>query len=194
MKVRSRQVVTVALLAMFAAGCSGGTDPYLGPAPTGGAMPVQQQFADLMRRPTIDEAVARYTQLQTKLKDKLSADLGITGWRERPGTSSEGGCQPAFTIDSGDARQQHLTTWFTDAKVADNQHDAAKTTVAAVVKEYGFAEVSLDLSRPGDLQYNLKDQFGAELGFGSAKNTILTLDTGCHLTVDAKQRGVPRAS
>jgi hypothetical protein len=45
--------------------------------------------------------------------------------------------------------------------------------------------------QPSDHYATFRDPFGAEITFGTAVNTVLTVRTGCHLTAEAKQRGTP---
>jgi hypothetical protein len=173
--------------------CSDGNQ-YLNPTPSGSLMSQQQQYTELMNRPTIDEAIKRYEEMRATIRDRLTQEFNLSQWTEQQESSRFSGCAPQFSeVDQKDSSKKYLPRWFASSPLIASWKQA-KQIVAEVSKGYGFNRVSLDVEKPDDVEFNLNDQYGAELSFGSAKNTVLTLTTGCHLSAEAKRRGGPRQS
>lgn len=189
--MRSKSLLSVLLVAslVLVASCSDGGQ-YLDPKPTGSAMSQQQQYAELSNRPSLEEVVERYEEMRRTIRDRLTSRFGLPVWTEQNSPRSSG-CAPQFPdVDSKDAGKKFLSRWFSTAPVTENWQEA-KQIVVDVSRTYGFNSISLDIQRPDDAEFNVNDQNGAELSFGSAKNTVLALTTGCHLTAEAKQRIKP---
>ncbi|MBP2331020.1 hypothetical protein JOF56_011405 [Kibdelosporangium banguiense] len=152
------------------------------------------QFAELMTRPDIDSAVKRYEELRAKIRSRLVDAKFLASWQERPDSSGGGGCSRDFPeVTSDDARFLALPTWRSDGNLPDGKWDAAVAAVTEIARQYGFGDPKTVVNRPSDHEVSTRDGYGAELLFGTAKNTILTLTTGCHLTAAAHQRGTPTA-
>lgn len=150
-----------------------------------------QQYAELMNRPNISEAVVLYEDMRGKIRDRMSSEFTLPKWTEQQDSSRFSGCAPQFSeVDQKDSTKKYLPRWFTTAPLGA-KWQKVKEIVTEVAAGYGFNRISLDIAKPDDAEYNLNDQYGAELSIGSAKNTVLALTTGCHLTAAAKQRGVP---
>lgn len=191
----SRRALAAALLAvgLLVGSCSDGGQ-YLDPKPTGNPMTQQQQFSELMNRPNLDETIARYEEMRGKLRDRLTTEFGLPAWQEQTESARFSGCAPQFAaVNEQDASRKFLSRWFVAAPLLTNWQKAKKA-VSEVAGIYGFDRVSLDTMKPDDAEFNLNDQYGAELSFGSATNTVITLTTGCHLSAEAKKRGTPRQS
>ncbi|MFF0146172.1 putative LppA-like lipoprotein [Amycolatopsis sulphurea] len=155
-------------------------------------MQSQQQFTELMTRPTITEMVARYEQMRGEIRTQLTRDLGVTQWAEQPGSSNYTGCAREFPdVNVQDVQKQHPATWYSPTPISPENWEKAKGTVSSVARRYGFDKTALVIDSANNLQFDLNDKYRSELSFGSAKNTILALTTGCHLTAAAKQRGEP---
>lgn len=71
----------------------------------------------------------------------------------------------------------------------DAQWEQAVAIVRQLAQGYGFDTGQVTVNRPNDHEIVFRDQYRAELNFGSAVNTTLLLRTGCHLTAEAKKRG-----
>jgi hypothetical protein len=177
---------------MLAAGCNDGNQ-YLNPTQPGKPMPRQQQYTELMNRPAINEMVTRYEEMREAIRGRLTKDFGLSQWVEQPGSANYTGCAREFPdVDVRDVQKQHPATWYSPTPISQNNWTQAKEIVSEMAGTYGFNKVTLVIDRADDLQLNLNDKYSSELSFGSTKNTILALTTGCHLTAEAKQRGGPR--
>jgi predicted LppA-like lipoprotein len=150
------------------------------------------QFTELMGRPDIEAAAQRYEEMQTKITETLTAESIASDWRQDEGSSSVRGCLPAFPeVDSAANEVRALKMWSSPGNLADEKWDRAVALVNEVARGYGFGDVRVVVNRPSDHEVSIRDGYGAEILFGTAKNTILGVTTGCHLTVEAHQRGVP---
>lgn len=153
-----------------------------------------KQFAELMKRPDIDQAVARYEEMYAEVRRQLTAAIPSLQWQQ---TNPAGGaaCGPDYAaLDYGareDAVIRGLGNWAADGNIPDAQWDHAVSVVRTVVQGYGFDTGLVVVNRPSDHEVDFHDPDQAELGFGTAVNTTLLLITGCHLTAEAKSRGHP---
>lgn len=154
--------------------------------------PAREQFQQLMQRPDIDQAAARYEEMYRKVRQVLSrpplgSDWKQTGEPGRAGCGSEFG---AINVDGrSDAEHRGLGTWTAEGAVPENEWSQAVSRVRQVVQGYGFNAGHDIVASKGDHEIVFRDQYAAELNFGTAVNTTLLLMTGCHLTAAAKQRG-----
>lgn len=152
-------------------------------------MSSQDQYAELMRRPSIEEMITRYEQLREKIRGELSRKFGLAGWAPQVGSASRTECVREYPqVRSGDAEKRHLDTWFSPTAIAPADWERAKSIVSASAGGQGFTTTKLVIDRPDDLQLDLADSYGAELSFGAAKNTIIALTTGCHLAAEVKKQ------
>jgi hypothetical protein len=143
-------------------------------------MSKQQQQAQLATRPTLDEAIAGYEKVRTELRERLSADFGVAGWTEEPGSAEFSGCAPQFpALTEQEASKKFLPRWYAPTSLLP-RWDKVKPIVREVASGYGFTTVALDTNQAGDAELNLTDQLGAQLSVGTGKNTVLSLTTGCH--------------
>ncbi|MFI9455405.1 LppA family lipoprotein [Amycolatopsis sp. NPDC052450] len=166
--------------AVLLAGCSDGHQ-YLDPQPTGPSMSKQQQQAQLATRSTLDEAVAGYEKLRVTIRDRLTAEFGVTQWTEEPGSAEFSGCAPQFpALNEQEAAKKFLPRWYAQTSLLA-RWDQVKSVVREVAGGSGFTTVTLDVNKAGDAQLNLTDQLGAQLSVGSGTSTVVSLTTGCHL-------------
>jgi hypothetical protein len=153
------------------------------------------QFTELMTRPDIDQAVARYEQMYTKVRDQITALAPTLTWKPAnpPSSASCGNDFAAVNADlpKNDAEIKGLANWMADGNLPDAQWDQAIAVVRSVAQGYGFDTGEITVNRPSDHEIVFHDQYKAELNFGTAVNTTLLLRTGCHLTAEAKKRGSP---
>src|SRR5437899_13032959 len=49
-----------------------------------------QQLRELLQRPDIDDAVARYDQMRTEIRDRLVSEIGIMPWKDDHDGSASG--------------------------------------------------------------------------------------------------------
>ncbi|QUH00272.1 hypothetical protein HUO13_05095 [Saccharopolyspora erythraea] len=165
-----KKLVLFTLCAVLAAGCAGRP----GPTPGGD---VEDQRATLQQRPSIEEVTARYDQMQRELRERLSAEIGSLSWTPRE-PMSNAGCAD-FPNLGGETRM--LESWRSSGNLPDANWPRAVRVVGEVTARYGFGAVEVVVDRPGDHQITATDQYGGSYLFGTAKNTLLTVSTGCHL-------------
>lgn len=188
MKIRTLPaLMSVVALAALSAGCSLESEETMR----------SNQFAVLMHRPDIDQALARYQQMYAQIQAMLSTTFPSLGkWVESaPGITS--GCSEPFeTIDTAratvdDALVKSLGNVYADGGLSDQQWEHAVVAVRAIAQSYGFTTETRSVDRPRDHEIVFHDQHHTELTFGSAVNTTLLVRTGCFLTPEAKRRGSP---
>lgn len=144
-------------------------------------------FDELMKKPTIDEAVQRYTEMQDRILRALSAAIpSLRKWKEiEEGTGS--GC-----LDN-EAKTTDLGRYVAYQKVPEEEWSNVVDTVRRIAVDYGFNDQPQVLrDKPGahfEVLHNINDD--SSITFGTEKNSILGVDVGCHLTAEAKQRGRP---
>lgn len=150
---------------------------------------VRPEFAELRQRPDIEQAEATYQDLLAELRDRLVAEVGIEPWvaKEAPVTGS--GCVGKFAAVGPDGEVRRYSSGSSPGNLPDADWPRAVTLVAEIAGRAGFGEPTVVIDRPGDHEVSLPHPSGAELLFGTAANTTLSLSTGCHLTAEAHRRG-----
>lgn len=165
-----RRLVIALTLAVLAAGCTfGGSERE----------DMDEKLATLAQRPTIEDIRATYEQMQARLRDRLSAELELMHWVNRENFSGAG-CG-----DGVDGQVLTLDGWLSPGNLPDSRWDDAVRIVAEVTGEYGFGPPQTIVDRPGDHEITGFDHYGAKYLFGTARNTVLMVSTGCHLPADA---------
>ncbi|GAA0531381.1 hypothetical protein GCM10011581_04640 [Saccharopolyspora subtropica] len=172
-----RKLVLLALCALLAVGCA---DQPGDPLDDGEEVDAQT----LQQRPSMEEVTARYEQMQQKLRDRLSADLGLTTAWVDDGESGSSGCKEAPDVPG--AEKHSLNIWTYHGNIPDSQWPQAQRIATEVAGEYGFGAPEVILDRPGEHNIVLHDSFGADLDFATSTNTIMRVHTGCHLLQSAK--------
>jgi hypothetical protein len=191
--VRTRVIVATTIIGLaLASGCS--SPDYIEPNPSESTMPTQQQYSELMSRPDIEEVVARYEEMREKIKSRLGSELGIANWEDKQ-DGRQSGCTNEFPgVDSRDAARKFLSFLISSRSVPVEQWSAAKNIVSEIGGQYGFTQAGVNVDKPPHFEFELKDQHKAQLSLSTEKTTVLSVETGCHLTPDAKKRGAPRPS
>jgi len=98
-------------------------------------------------RPRTGEMVARYEQMQQRIRDQLDAELGPFPWQVR----SEGdrtGCGGEFADSAGVV--VYLPRWGFEGGIPDADWPRAKQIVTEITAEYGFTTATLQIDRTGD--------------------------------------------
>jgi hypothetical protein len=155
-----------------------------------------QQFNELMKRPDLDQAVARYEEMYQKVRDQITAIVPSLKWRlANPATRASCGFDFAAVnadLRKDDAEIKSLANWMAEGKIPDAQWDAALAAVNGILRTYGFDSGPIVVKdQPSDHYVTFRAPEGSEVTFGTAVNTGLTVRTGCHLTTEAKTRGTP---
>ncbi|ALG11177.1 hypothetical protein AOZ06_33690 [Kibdelosporangium phytohabitans] len=154
----------------------------------GGSMTKDEQFAELMKRPDIEQIEADYLKLLEDIRTELVARTGIAQWvpKDEPITGSGCGDFPGI---GGNVRR--YSSGHSPGNLPDAKWQDAVELVESIAGRQGFKLHGAVVDRPDDHEVTLGNDYGAELLFGTAANTTLSISTGCHLTRAAKQRGTP---
>ncbi|WP_235998833.1 LppA family lipoprotein [Qaidamihabitans albus] len=182
MTLRQAMATLMVALALTVAGC--GSDPSKDAN-------MNTLFTELMQRPDIQTAEADYQDLLARIRDKLVADIGIERWTQDGEPVSGSACVGQYAKLGADGEIRRYSSGTSPGNIADADWPRAVEVVADLAGRHGFGEPQVVVDRPGDHEVSLKDEYGAELLFGTAVNTTLSLSTGCHLTREAHQRGIP---
>ena len=177
-----KRLVAALALAVLAAGCTSAASER-------GDM--DDQFATLAQRPTIEQITATYEEMQARLRERLSADVGPLQWTNDQ-NAGRAGCAD-FPDVEGESRT--LDRWTSEGNLPDAQWERAVAIVAEITGEYGFSAPEVIVDRPGDHEVTATDPYGGGYQFGTARNTVLMVSTGCHLPADVHPgTGLPTPS
>jgi hypothetical protein len=172
---RSAAAPLIAVLALLLAAC-GVELSDTPPEPTEDQRMSQQ--AELADRPTLETMIARYEEMQQRIRDRLDAELGPFPWRIA-NDGSRGGC-PNFLDTDGESRMMPL--WLFDGTIADGDWPRAAAVVQEITAEYGFETSTLAVDRPGYHKVSGADlELGAQYDFTAAATSGMQVTTGCHL-------------
>lgn len=178
-----RTVGAVLVALVLASGCES----------EGEGMGKDEQVAELMQRPDIDEISRKYEQMRTEVADKLTQELAIPPWDIVDGRSSEAGCGSEFPDLGLEGRIRSLDTLATKASTPDDKWERAVEITASVVGKNGFGPGKPIVDRHGQHTVEFTDNYGGRLVFATQVHTILSIRTGCHLTAEAHERGTAQA-
>lgn len=140
---------------------------------------MEDQRAALRQRPDIEAISARYEQMQAEIRDRLSTEIGGLTWVNYV-KESRGGCGFEFP-DVREGRSRSLAGWSALGGFRDDLWDQAVAIVQEITGSYGFSTPEVIISEPGHHQIVVPDPYGGTLDFGTGVNTILSMNTGCHL-------------
>lgn len=180
-----RLIALVCALALLCSACGVGADPK------GESVEPSEQFSALLQRPDIERMEATYLTMLETIRAELVAEFGLAEWQPAEGGPSGSGCGGDFSDIGADGEIRRYSSGISPGNLPDEEWAAAVGVVAATAARNGFAPPGIVVDRPGDHEVSLRDDFGAELLFGTARNTTLSVSTGCHLTRDAHERGTP---
>ncbi|MER7081750.1 Lipoprotein [Saccharopolyspora kobensis] len=166
-----RRLALLVLSALLVTGCASQPD-----SPNGGSM--EDQTTTLQQRPTMAEITTRYEEMQQKIRDRFTAELGLAPWID-DGNPGQAGC--GEFPDVQDAEKHTLNRWLHEGSIPDDQWPRALQIADEVASEYGFVERQVILDRPGDHKVEIRDAFGGWLQLGTKVNTVMQVRTGCHL-------------
>ncbi|WP_344881717.1 LppA family lipoprotein [Allokutzneria multivorans] len=143
---------------------------------------MEDKFQALARRPDIDVMTARYEEMQTALRNRVSAEVGPLNWKEQD-PMSKAGCSGYSDVRGVESRT--LALWIHFGNIPDKQWDRVVAIATEVTSAYGFEVPSARVNSPGQHDITAKDAYGALYMLGTAVNTTLMLHTGCHLEARA---------
>lgn len=143
-------------------------------------------MTELAARPTLEQTITTYEQMQQRVFEKLSAELGPFTWtRLREGHGSTG-CGEDFPPNSP-GRAESLASWGFDGNISDEQWPRAVQIIADVTAGYGFGKPKGLVDRPGQHDISGVDTYGGNYQFGTQINTTWRVATGCHLPAAARR-------
>lgn len=138
---------------------------------------------ELKSRPTLEQIITRYEQMQQRVFDALSTELGPFTWEPRhEGTASL--CGQGFPSDTS-GRRTSLPLWAFEGSIPDAQWPRAVQIVADITAEYGFDPPKILADRPGQHAIAGAGEYGANYRFSGQINTSWQIATGCHLPAAA---------
>lgn len=152
---------------------------------------VNEMFSQLMQRPDLETAQAEYLALLERIRTRLVDDLGIKPFIPAE-ESVRGAACPGELSEVDEAEVRFYPSAYSRGTISDADWPRAVEIVTSITSKHGFGEPKTVVDRSGDHEVAIYDTYGAELIFGTAKNTIVGLTTGCHLTREAHQRGAPK--
>ncbi|MGL4306625.1 MAG: LppA family lipoprotein [Mycobacteriaceae bacterium] len=139
----------------------------------------------LMDRPTLEDTVARLTQMQEDIITALSTAIPTIAWKpyREPGGA---GCDQPLTISDGHSRT--LTGWSIEGGISDADWPQALDIVTRIARSYGFAEPGFYVDKPGRHDARYQDDLGNYFSFGTYLNASIAIGTGCFLPQADKTR------
>ncbi len=162
-----RRLTALAIMALMS-GCSGAGSE---------SQSVEERRATLAQRPTIEEIRASYEEMQVRLRDRLSAEVGPLRWVNEQ-SAGAAGCADFPGVGG---RSLTLDRWTAQGNLPDGRWDRAVAIVAEVTGEYGFGAPEVVVDRPSDHEITATDPYVGGYLFGTASDTVLMVSTGCHL-------------
>lgn len=162
---RRRPAATLVLLALLA-GCSSTAGTASDPA------------TELAARPSAQEIIARYEDMQQRIRDRLDAELGPRGW-ERRSAGTRAGCDGEFA--NTDGARVWMPRWGFRGGVADRDWVRVEQITDEITAEFGFTSPLLQVDEPGRHETGAADPaLGAQFLLSARGDTTLAVITGCH--------------
>jgi hypothetical protein len=156
----------------------------------GGSMSKDEQFAELLKRPDIEQVQADYLRMMADIRDALVEQIGIAAWQPKEKDAISGSaCGDYPELSDGHIRR--FSSGSSPGNLPDAKWQEAVDLVGSIAGRHGFKNPGAVVDRPGDHEVSFSNEYGAELLFGTAANTTLSISTGCHLSREAHQRGTP---
>lgn len=168
----SRTTLAVLLLAATLTGCATTSDP---------TPPASSTQEDDMTRPTMEEAVERYTEMQREVVTALQSDPGGLTWESDP---EEGFSRSGCADGSPDAEAVYFPLLLAPGAYEGDDREKAAAVVREIGERYGFTEEDTVVDRPDELMIVGEDEWGGRYRFGIGKNATLAVNTGCHEWAD----------
>ena len=173
--IRPRLAAAIALAAALTTALATGCTTE-GPAMDPAAQP--DPAAQLAARPSSQQIVTRYEQMEQRIRDRLDAEIGPFVWEVKR-NGEQGGCGANFPNLGGVTT--YLPSWGFDGNIADADWPRAKQIVTQIIAEYGFTSPTLQIDKPGQHETSAADlALGAQFDLGTKVNTTMQTTTGCH--------------
>lgn len=171
--MKPHSLLCIATAAVLVAACTG---PQ--PGQNGATAAPADPHATLAARPSSAEAVTRYEQMEKRIRDTVDTALGPLPWAlENDG--DQAGCDQPFTGLGGQV--VYMQPWRFTRPVSDDKWAQVKQIVTAIIAEYGFTTLTLQIDSPGHHETDALDpNLGARFTFGSQGYSDMQVTTGCH--------------
>ncbi|MFC0106700.1 LppA family lipoprotein [Kibdelosporangium aridum] len=153
-------------------------------------MSKDEQYAELKKRPDIEQVHEEYTKMLEEIRTELVARIGIQPWQPKADPWGASMCGE-FNDVGADGEKRRYSSGHSPGNLPDAKWDEALKLVESIAAQHGFKLHGAVVDKPGDHEFTFGNAWGGELLFGTAKNTTLSVSTGCHLTRAAYQRGTP---
>lgn len=141
----------------------------------------EERLAELRARPDQATAAAELRSLVDQVRGRLETELGIDGWFPFGRGPSRSAC--IGNTDIKNAEEMGLKNWGRTGPIPDNQWPRAVQILIDVTAPHGFDRPSSPVSRPGQHDVTIRNQYGAEISLGTSVNTSIGGRTGCHLRI-----------
>ena len=175
-------VLTLAVGGSLAA-CAG-PDPSPDPPPEARVTAPSRLAARL----SMEQALARYEEMQGRIRDLLDVAAGPFRWGIRRDASRDL-CGGEFGDSDGIVTA--MAPWGFDGGISDADWPLVRKIVTEVTAEYGFETPTLAMDEPGRHSMSGADlESGATYDVGTEINTSMGVTTGCHLPA-AKKGAAP---
>ncbi|MQA61374.1 MAG: hypothetical protein GEU86_07720 [Actinophytocola sp.] len=152
---------------------------------------MNEYFAELLKRPDLESMQDAYLALLERIRGRLMSDVGIEPFIPDENRPISGSACPGDLSHVDGAEVRRYRSGRSPGNISDADWPRALRVVQDVAGEEGFTETKVVVERPGDHEVAIYDRYGAEIIFGTARNTILSMSTGCHLTREGHERGRP---
>ncbi|MDI2027399.1 LppA family lipoprotein [Saccharopolyspora sp. TS4A08] len=147
---------------------------------------IEEQQAELMRRPSMEEASARYQEMLARMRDALTARFPWMQWQTSEDVLRSGCAE--FDAYKDDLETQELGIWVAFGTLPEEEWPEAQRIATDIGASYGFAPPRVFSTKPGDHHITALDGFRATWGLSGGNNISLSGNTGCHLPQAAKDR------
>lgn len=167
MTLPTRFTVGLVLTALLTTGCGAlSQEPPMDPQAT------------LAARPTSAQILARYEEMQKKIRDQLDTALGPFPWKIT-GKGDHAGCGGNLSNTNGTV--VYMDPWGFDGHISDADWPRAKQIITTIATQYGFTAPTLQIDQPGHHETTAVDPvLGANYNFGGQIDTSIQVTTGCH--------------
>jgi Lipoprotein confined to pathogenic Mycobacterium len=145
--------------------------------------PVNVQ-ARLAARPSMEQALAHYDEMQKAIRDQLDAAGDPLPWKVVR-EAGRGGCPRTFPGTEGIVTR--MAPWGFDGSISDADWPRAAQIIAETTAEYGFETPTMTIDEPGRHRVTGADlELGATYELSAEAYTTMQVTTGCHLPAAAK--------
>ena len=149
---------------------------------TGCSTPEERAASAIATRPSMEATVARYEEMQTRIRAEVDAVLGPRPWRDA-GNADLSACGPAGI----GAERRVLPMWTFAGAVPDAQWLRVRDAVTSVAAGYGFTGGGAAADAATSRNLALTDPaLEASISVGTQVDTVMQVTTGCHVPIEGR--------